>query len=85
LFLKDGIPVSPQIDMAGFRDYKIKTLGASLDIYDRLYVAKMNGITGFTHYVLPHSLKLRPNSLEGMDVRTLEWVNFNPKTFEIQP
>lgn len=84
VFLKDGVPVSPQIDMTGFYEYKTKTLGVSLDTWDRLHVAKMNGITDFTHYVLPHSLKLTPDSLEGMDVKTLKWVQFNPKTFEIQ-
>jgi hypothetical protein len=85
VFLKDGIPVSPQIDMTGFRDYKMKTLGISLDTWDRLHVAKMNGITDFTHYALPNSLNVSPFSLEGMDIKTFEWVQFNPKTFEIMP
>ena len=85
VFLKDGVPVSPQIDMTGFRDYKMKTLGISLDTWDRLYVAKMNGITDFTHYALPNSLNVSPFSLEGMDVKTFKWVQFNPKTFEIMP
>jgi hypothetical protein len=85
VFLKDGVPVSPQIDMTGFYEYKTKTLGVSLDTSDRLHIAKMNGITDFTHYVLPHSLKLNPDSLEGMDVKTLKWCQFNPKTFEIIP